>query len=209
MDWVAWHGPYADPESPLSRRLRAVQGHIAAWLDDSAGELRAVSVCAGQGNDLLGVLATRPDAARVRARLVELDETNVAAARAAAAELPGVEVLRADAGDLAAYRGAVPADLVLLAGVLGNVSDVDVRATIGALPSLCAPDATVIWTRTRRAPDLTVAIRRWFAESHFTERAFDAPADVLWSVGVHRFTGRPRPLPPAGQIFRFVKGGIS
>ena len=25
-DWLAWHEPYADPESPLSRRLRLSQG---------------------------------------------------------------------------------------------------------------------------------------------------------------------------------------
>jgi hypothetical protein len=202
MDWVAWHGPYANPESPLSRRLRAVQAHIAAWLD-SATSCRVVSVCAGQGHDLLGVLETRPDAARVSARLIEYDATNVEAARLRRTAA-GIEVLQADAGDLASYRGAVPADLVLLAGVLGNISDGDVRATIEALPCLCAPRATVIWTRTRRAPDLTPAIRGWFADNSFTEQAFDAPDDVLWSVGVHRFTGRPRPLPPAGRIFRFT-----
>jgi hypothetical protein len=205
MDWVSWHGPYADPDSPLSGRLRAVQGHVAAWLD-VASSCRVVSVCAGQGHDLLGVLDGRPDADRVRARLIEFDETNVTAARERAAAFRGVEVLQADAGDPASYRGAVPADLVLLAGVLGNIPDDDVRTTIEALPGLCAPGATVIWTRTRRAPDLTPAIRRWFAGAAFAERAFDAPDDVLWSVGVHRFTGRPRPLPDAGTLFRFVRG---
>ena len=74
----------------------------------------------------------------------------------AAAELSGITITCADAGDFAAYRSAVPADLVLLAGVLGNISDHDVAATIAALPRLCAHGATVIWTRTRRDPDLTL-----------------------------------------------------
>jgi hypothetical protein len=43
-------------------------------------------------------------------------------------------------------------------GALGNISDSDVKATIGALPLLCAADATMIWT-TRRAPDLTPVVR--------------------------------------------------
>ncbi len=70
-------------------------------------------------------------------------------------------LLRADAGDLTAYAKAVPADLVLMAGVFGNISDADVRRTIGALPQLCADGATVIWTRTRRAPDLTLTGQAW------------------------------------------------
>ena len=206
-DWHAWHRPYADETSPLSRRLRLVQGHIASWLDDRPGEpLTVVSACAGQGHDLLGVLSARDDASRVRATLLEYDERNVAAAQAAVdnAALPHVTVVRANAGDRAAYVGVVPADLVLMAGVFGNVSDADVRGTISALPELCAAGAIVIWTRTRRAPDLTPAVRRWLAAAGFAEQAFDAPGDELFSVGVHRFTGVPRPLAPRGRLFRFL-----
>ncbi|MFI7596640.1 class I SAM-dependent methyltransferase family protein [Actinoplanes sp. NPDC049681] len=184
-----------------------MQHHINRWLDERPEpSLTVVSACAGQGHDILEVLASRTDGGRVRALLIEYDVRNVieARARAAAAGLTGVTVCCADAGDLSSYRGAVPADLVLLTGVLGNISDDDVRATIAALPQLCAPAATVIWTRTRRRPDLTSTIRRWFARTGFTEEAFDAPDDVLFSVGVHRFTARPRPLGD-GNIFRFLR----
>ncbi|MEU4472926.1 class I SAM-dependent methyltransferase family protein [Micromonospora sp. NPDC023888] len=207
-DWHDWHLPYNDHTSPLSRRLRLVQRHINDWLDRrSDSSLRVVSVCAGQGRDLIGVLASRPDADRVRAELIEYDPRNVAAARMgiAAAKLTGLTATEADAGDFTAYRTAVPADLVVLAGVLGNISDEDVRATIDALPRLCAPDATVIWTRTRRDPDLTPAIRRWFAAAGFAEEAFHAPSDVLFSVGVHRFHGQPQQAPPSGRIFTFAR----
>jgi putative methyltransferase len=206
-DWHAWHEPYADATSSLSRRLRLVQRHIAYWLDERHGEaLTVVSACAGQGHDVLGTLASRADADRVRATLLEYDERNVAAAQAAIdyAALRNVTVVRADAGDRAAYAGAVPADLVVMAGVFGNISDVEVRGTIAALPELCATDATVIWTRTRRAPDLTPAVRRWLAAAGFVEQDFHAPPDVLFSVGVHHFAGRPRPLTPRGRLFRFL-----
>jgi len=147
------------------------------------------------------VLAGRSDADRVRAMLLELDPGNVAAARAAAgaAGLGRVRVERADAGDRASYVGAVPADLVLLVGVFGNIGDADVRSTVEALPELCGPGATVIWTRGRRAPDLTPAIRRWLTDTGFVERAFHAPDDALFSVGVHRFTGRPDRSRPAAR----------
>ena len=206
-DWHAWHRPYADETSPLSRRLRVVQRHIGSWLDDRRGEtLTVVSACAGQAHDLLGVLAIRADAERVCCTLLEYDERNVAAAQAAIDDgaLRNVTVVRTDAGDRSAYVGAVPADLVLMAGVFGNISDADVQRTITALPELCAANATVIWTRTRRAPDLTPAVRRWLAAADFVEHAFDAPDDVLFSVGVHRFVGVPRPLNPRGELFRFL-----
>ena len=206
-DWPAWHKGYDDEQSALSRRLRVVQRHLVRWMDERPmAPLTAISVCAGQGHDLLGVLTTRADADRIHATLLEYDETNVNAARTATttAGLRNVTVRQVDAGDLRSYEGAVPADLVLMAGVFGNISDADVRGTIAALPQLCAPDATVIWTRTRREPDLTPRIRRWLQAAAFAEHAFHAPPDVMFSVGVHRFTGVPQPLAEQGRLFRFL-----
>ena len=127
-DWQAWHDSYANPSSPLSRRLRLVQERITTWLDKRPDEeVTVVSACAGQGHDLLGALTGRPDAARVRATLVELDEGNAAVAREAAraGDLDRVDVVCADAGLAEVYCGRVPADLVLLAGVFGNISDAE------------------------------------------------------------------------------------
>ena len=205
-DWLAWHEPYQDPNSSLYRRLWLVRQHLADWLDGRPGQaLTAVSCCAGQGHDLIGVLAARPDAGRVRAVLLESDPRNVDAARLAAqaAGLDRVQVRQADAGRLDSYAGAVPADLVLLAGVFGNISDSDVRRTIEALPQLCATGATVLWTRSRRAPDLTPSIRDWFAAAGLSEQAFGAPAGELFTVGVQRYLDRPRPLNLSGELFRF------
>jgi hypothetical protein len=81
-DWVEWHRDYDDPGSPLSRRLELVQGHLCAELDHApGGDIRVISLCAGQGRDVIGVLAGHPRRGDVRARLVELDERNVAVAR--------------------------------------------------------------------------------------------------------------------------------
>src|SRR5450631_4867626 len=100
-DWRAWHDDYDVPGSSLARRLAAVQGRIREALDQAPpGPLRAVSMCAGQGRDLIGVLASHPRGREVTARLVELDPHNAAAARAAAAAASGlsaVEVVTADA----------------------------------------------------------------------------------------------------------------
>jgi hypothetical protein len=205
-DWVAWHEAYADEQSELSRRLRIVQGLVRDALPRRPRTtFRVVSVCAGRGDDLVHVLRGYEFARQVRGRLVELDPDNAQALRQAvhAAGL-GLEVLEGDAGDLAAYVGAVPADLVLLCGVLGNVSDEDAHDVVRAMPQFCSHGATVIWTRTRRAPDLTPHIREWFADAGFSELAFVAPEEALFSVGMSRFLGAPQPL-RRGQLFRFTR----
>jgi hypothetical protein len=200
VDWADWHRAYADPDSPLHRRLEIVRAHIGDALAAAPpGEIRVVSVCAGQGADLLPVLAEHPRGGDVRARLVELDPRNAAAARAAAPD--GVEVVTGDAAPLRAYAGAAPARLVLLCGVLGRIGERDTANAIRLLPQLCATDGTVIWTRHRRPPDRTPRIRRLLARAAFEELAFDAPADEVFSVGSHRHAGTPPPLDPDARLF--------
>jgi hypothetical protein len=82
VDWRTWHEDYANPDSALGRRLVAVQAQVRAAVDRCApGPVRAISVCAGQGHDLIGVLAKHPRRGDVAARLVELDEHNTLLAR--------------------------------------------------------------------------------------------------------------------------------
>jgi hypothetical protein len=206
-DWVKWHDAYADPESGMADRLAAVREQINRRLDAMApGPVRVVSACAGDGRDLFGVLAGREDAERVTGLVVEYDAGLVARAREAAEALPArIEVRQADAAQSDVYADAVPADLVLLCGIFGNVSDADVRKTVEAASQLCAPGAEVIWTRHRDEPDLTPAIRGWFADAGFEEVAFVAPAADLWSVGVHRLVAQPGKLESGGQWFTFTR----
>ncbi|HTK17764.1 MAG TPA: SAM-dependent methyltransferase [Acidimicrobiia bacterium] len=182
--------------------MAIVQRHIRAALDQCApGPIRVISLCAGQGHDLIGALEGHPRASDVRARLVELHPANCEAALANAPA--GVEILCADASLTASYDGAVPADIVLANGVFGNISDDDIVNTIETLPSLCAPGATVTWTRHRREPDLTPQIRQWFEERGFAEVAFEGPEGFIFGVGVNRLSKPPEPFRET-QMFEFV-----
>jgi hypothetical protein len=205
-DWHEWHRAYDQPESPLARRLVIVQDCIAAAIDATPpGAVGIVSMCAGEGRDVLGVLTGHERRADVHGRLVELDRDLAAVARSNAPR--EIEVLCADAGATSSYAGAVPADVVLVCGVFGNISDADMMHTIDELPTLCAPAATVIWTRHRRPPDATPAVRRRFATNGFDEVAFHAPEGTMFAVGVHRLTGETRPFDPSGRLFDFVGYG--
>jgi hypothetical protein len=207
VDWRVWHDAYEETDSGLPQRLSLVKGQVCAALDRMpAGKVQAISMCAGQGHDLIGALARHDRRDDVSARLVELDEDNVRLARRASdeANLSGVEILAADASLSDAYAGAVPADLVLVCGVFGNITTKDIQRTIAALPQLCADDATVIWTRHRHPPDITPNIRAWFLESGFEELAFDVDGSGRFAVGAQRLTCAPRNLVAGERFFEFV-----
>lgn len=207
MDWSSWHDDYDQPGSALAQRLEAVQTQVRAALDRSpAGPLQVISMCAGQGRDLIEVLADHPRRDDVKARLVELDPRNTAYAEETvrAADLGQVEVLTADASLIDHYRDLAPADLVMICGVFGNISDEDIERTIDASTQLCKSGGTVLWTRHRGEPDLVPQICEWFESRGFTREYLSTP-NAPFGAGAHRYTGSPRPLTTSGtSLFTFT-----
>lgn len=206
-DWVAWHNSYDNPESSLHQRLGIVQKRIRDALDEAPpGEIPVLSMCAGQGRDLLGVLPDHPRRDDVRAVLVELDAHNAAVARESARELPNVAVVTGDAGHTGAYAAVVPVRIALVCGVFGNISEPDIRHTIEALPTLCQTGATVLWTRHREPPDATPMIRECFAANGFVELGFDEPDRIWIGVGANKLVGPSRPYREDVRLFQFLAG---
>ncbi len=81
--------------------VRAVRSHLARAIDDTpAGLVSLVSLCAGQGHDVIGSLSDHPRRDDVRALLVESDARNAELARRSATQqgLPHVEVREAVRG---------------------------------------------------------------------------------------------------------------
>lgn len=207
--WVRWHRRYDVEGSSLCRRLAVVQRYLRGALDAAAsGPIQVLSLCAGRGHDVIDVVADHPRRSDVTARLVELEPALCDHARAAAraAGLEQITVVHGDASTTDAAVGAVPAHVLLLCGIFGNVSDADVRRTIELTPTLCAPGATVIWTRHRREPDLTPAVRRWFGDTGFDELAFAGPTELV-GVGAHRLAVTPTRFTPGVRLFTFSGDG--
>jgi len=205
--WVEWHDQYRDPTSPLSKRLVVVKRLIDTVLDEHPGHLQVISICAGAGLDVLGVLENRESARRrVKALLVERDPTLADGARAWARELgaDGVAVVTGDAAETSQYATVAPADVVMACGVFGNLSDFDIQRTIAALPQLLRTGGSVIWTRHRRAPDITPEIRAWYAAAGFEERAFESAGENSFGVGRHVLTAPSEPLVTGTRLFTFL-----
>lgn len=215
-DWYDWHASYDNPSSGLSKRLSWVRDRIRAALDEAPpGPVRLISLCAGQGRDVLGVLADHPRRRDVTARLVELDPRNTDVARrlAAATGLPvgaglgAVEIVTGDAALTSQYADLVPADVVVACGLFGNMSEADVERTIDYCTQLCATSGTVIWTRGRRwmrsNRDLVPQVCAWFEERGF-ERVWLSGPEHHQCCGAHRFTRATSPLEPDATMFTFT-----
>jgi Methyltransferase domain len=209
-DYLRWHEAYDDPDSDLAWRLSQVRVQIRRALDEVEGSVTVLSLCAGDGRDVLPVLAERDDSAAVRTTLIELHPVLAQRARDFAAEtgLTGVTVRTGDAGNTTAYAGSVPADLVIMMGIFGNISDDDVRRTIQTAPQLCRPGAILLWSRGTNCTDRNASVRAWLTEAGFAELdylEFDDGAGERAALGSARYDGPLQPLMPGRQLFTFLR----
>lgn len=209
-DYVAWHDAYDQPGSDLHLRLLVVQDLIARALDElPPGPVPVLSLCAGQGRDVLTVARRHRRGDDLYGRLVELGPANAAAARAAVDALPGGgtwEVVEADAGLADAFVGAPPARLLLACGIFGNVSEEDIRRTVAALPGLCAPGAWVVWTRKPTDDAIVPTVERWFADAGVEPRARVVASGRRLGVAAGRLAVDPPARPePGHRLFTFLR----
>jgi hypothetical protein len=207
-DYRAWHDDYDDPNSPLAERLRIVQRRLDELLTAAPpGPIRLISMCAGQGRDVLGVVPKHKRRSDVSGVLVELDPVNASGARDSAARQGlSVEVLEADASVSDVYASFVPADIVLACGIFGNITNADLEKTVRTLSMLCNQGAAVIWTRHREDPGLITDIRAWFVEAGFEDLTFDAPeSPKLYGIGTARLVGAPLPWRSGHRFFTFIR----
>jgi hypothetical protein len=216
MDWHKWHNGY-DENPALKRRLALVRKHLSKCLDRSApGEVRIISVCAGDGRDVLTTLAVHSRLADARARLVELDPKLVTDGEKACSALElsrHVEFVNGDATDPGSYRPVAPASIVVMCGMLGLVDHPEMPNVVRAMQALCAPGGHVVWTRRldwRRGIRQTKILRNLMAEAGFRHVAlnvtsfgalFSRTPRPSFAVCTHRYDGEPVDLPASGQLF--------
>jgi hypothetical protein len=206
-DWHAWYGQYDDENSSLSRRLRVVQQRLDELVDGEPPVRRVLSLCAGDGRDILPVVARLPNARRPELHLVEIDPALAAAAQRRAVDVGvAATVVVGDAGLAKTWQNVGPVDLLMLCGIFGNISEADIRTTIRASRGMLNHGGSAIWTRGRFAagPDLRPQIRAWFREAGFTETAFDSEP-TGYGVGVNRVTSHLPPTPVPDRLFAFLR----
>ncbi len=209
-DWRDWHQHYDNPNSSISLRLNLVQGDLRRALaeasNDENGVVNLITMCAGEGRDVLPVLAKENSGRPVKAILVEYDETLAERARTAVQnlQLPDVEVKTADAGTTDTYLDLPLAQILTVCSVFGNIPVEDMQRTVATLPALLANDGIVIWTRAGR--DQSLAVRKVFLDHGFSEMSFTNTTDDTFWVGMYRVAGKPAQLhapQPGTRMFSF------
>jgi hypothetical protein len=154
---------------------------------------------------LAGAASDHPRAGDVRGVAVELNAGLAAiAAQALRAAGTSVEVRCGDAGRPIHWDDVLPVDVLLLAGIFGNLTDEHVQRTVGATASMVRPGGTIIWTRHRKAPDLTPSIRGWFDDAGCTPVGFASAGPESYAVGVERRSDAPVGKALPEQLFRFA-----
>lgn len=208
-DWRDWHQHYDNPSSSISLRLELVQRDLRRALaeapNDENGVVNLITMCAGEGRDVLPVL-TEESNRPIKATLVEYDETLSQRARTAAHDLhlSEVEVRTADAGTVDTYRDLPPAQILTVCSVFGNIPVEDMRRTVATLPALLADDGLVIWTRAGH--DQSQEVRQVFLDHGFSEISFSHTTDNTFWVGMNRLAARPAQLSapqPGTRMFSF------
>ena len=132
-----------------------------------------------------------------------VDERQV---RPRAVWLPQAQVRTTDAGSSDAYDGLVPADLVLLVGIFGNISDADLWRTLAFAPQLCAPGATLLWSRGLDGSDRNDQVRARLADAGFTELDYaTSGGEDAAAMGSVRYDGPPVALQPGLPLFTFQR----
>ncbi len=207
-DWYEWHDLY-NTEPILQQRLEIVREYIAYSLNALPdGAIRVVSVCAGDGRDLLGTLKNHPRAKDVYARLVELNPQLVERGRATIESLgltKQIEFINGDATLATNYLGAVPADIAIACGVLGHVAEkIELNRLINNLSFLSKKGAFFIWTRGHSdSISYSDNVRKILIASGFEEVNFKLTATGDMGVGLHRYLGENLPQPKEQQLFVF------
>ena len=80
------------------------------------------------------------------------------------------------------------------------------RQPIESAPQLCAPGATLLWSRGRDDRDLNAEIQARFAAAGFNHVAYEArDHGSLPALGVMRYAGPPVDLVPGRRLFTFLR----
>lgn len=210
MNWSHWHKHY-DSNADLQARLHLVGEQISRCLHSCpAGRIRVVSVCAGDGRDLIGALINHPRRNDVEALLLDNDRESIERGRRVVSEArleQRVRLVEADAGRAENYASGLPSDILILSGFLGHLRPGDVENLIHQLPMFCRRGSWVIWSRhlvLNQGPHQVRAIQECFRKTKFESATFSCTSPDGFAVGAERFQGEPAVFDANRVLFEFI-----
>jgi hypothetical protein len=206
--WDDW-SEHAYRSRTYSLRLAEVQGHLGeCFAAYSTRPIRLLSVCAGDGRDVMGAMISHNVQGQVVAWLVEQNLRSVNRGTTQSRRLglqDTVKFLHADATLYDTYRNIAPSDIVLLSGVWGHVPASDRPRLVQALASFCKPGGMVIWTRAlANGVSRMDEIQIEFASPLWELVCASITSDKCWGVVSQRYCGPQIRPASGGRIFQFA-----
>lgn len=204
--WPKWHEGYEIEDSFLHQRLQDVKRVLVRSIREFDRPVRIISVCAGQGRDVIEVLRDDPSLNVKDAYLFEIDPENVAFGENLVSHyrLNNVNYVIGDASITSVYKEFVPTDILMLCGIFGNVSQADIKTTLKAATTLLVRGGVVIWTRHRGEPNIVPEIQIWAKDLDFHEIELIAPPETLYAVGSNRYLGPAKKFEAQIKMFEFM-----
>lgn len=207
--WDEWHKHY-DHSSLLQARLQIVRGQISlAFNECDPGLIQAVSICAGDGRDLIHTTSNHPRRNDVRAFLIDKNEQSIARGKLAAEQVglsQQFHFLKADARLSRSYIGIVPANIIILVGVLGHVRHKEIVRLVQNVPMLCKAGGWLIWAKKLKIHtnhNQVLSVRNLLQRSAFKEVQYEETGLDGFAVSRAQFIGPTTPLDPARRLFEF------
>ncbi len=116
-----------------------------------------------------------------------------------------IEIINGDATLATNYVGAVPADIVIVCGVFGNLAEeAELNRLLDNLSFLSKPGAFVIWTRGHsNGIPYSDNVRKILSASGFEEVNFKLTGTGDMGVGLHRYLGENFAAPKEQRLFVF------
>jgi 2-polyprenyl-3-methyl-5-hydroxy-6-metoxy-1,4-benzoquinol methylase len=200
--WYDWHiEKHSDPNSYTSQRMTDIGLVIEEYLKDTVHRSNIVSVCAGQGLDLIPILRQYPNSAD--AYLIDIEQQNIDHINKISTGLEGIHTYAADATVSNTYiNNKIPrANLLLVCGVFAHLTSEDQSIFIQNMRSLLKPGGYVIWTR---IDEYLNDIHEKFENNGYKKIDLSHINLSTGSVGMSRLKESIKTLHPDKQIFNFL-----
>jgi Putative methyltransferase len=207
--WSGWP-ERAYGQERYQQRLFVVKEHLAECLNIAPhGQVRITSLCAGDGRDVIGVLASHQRRNDVAACLVELNRQSVAVGlrltKSAGLEKI-VDFRNEDATVYTTYKNSPRSDIVLVCGVWAHVPVHERGQLVDAIACLCKPGGTVIWTRgVSKGMTRLHEIESLFTGAYWNKVRISLTPNKNWAVASYRYSGPPKELSRCERIFHFTR----
>jgi amino acid adenylation domain-containing protein len=210
MKWTDWYRLY-EAGMGLTGRLNLVRSQVAAALDERPpGPFYLTSICAGDGRDVIPVVAEHRRAAEIDAGLIDLDAEALERGRQTAEEAGMAERFHfrcADATQAASYQGLPAADLLIVSGVLGHLNKAGLAQLAASLPMLLKPGGHLLWSRHQvlhRGAEHIAYFRGKLAAAQFEEVFFQPASSEGFVVGRAIYQGPPIAPDARRKFFEFI-----